>query len=146
MRILPVDRKRFIHLDVLARLDASAAKNALLRVVAVEGVGMILFVRLGMIGNPLMFDCQQLFRGVDSAVSVVVVAHGAVENVIAKNPVKRLPLGGSGFLCLRQYHQPGGHGGRAGSRQAPIDFNHACVARLNGAKLGVVTHLRKLYF
>ncbi len=92
MRILPVNRKSFIHLHVLAGFDASAAKNALLRVVAVEGIRMILFVRLGMKRNRLMFDAQQSFRVVNGAVSVVVVAHGAVENVVGENAVERFPL------------------------------------------------------
>ncbi len=98
MRILPVNRKGFIHLHVLAGFDTSAAKNALLRVVAVEGVRMILFVGLGMIRNRLMFDAQQSFRVVNSTVSVIVVAYGAVENVIAENPIKRLSLRSSGLL------------------------------------------------
>src|SRR6266852_2476097 len=97
MRILPVNRKGFIHLHVLAGFDTSAAKNALLRV-AVEGVRMILFVGLGMIRNRLMFDAQQSFRVVNSTVSVIVVAYGAVENVIAENPIKRLSLRSSGLL------------------------------------------------
>src|SRR5882724_5793515 len=98
MRILPVDRKGFIHLHVLAGFDTSAAKNALLRVVAVEGVRMILFVGLGMIRNRLMFDAQQSFRVVNSTVSVIVVAYGAVENVRSENPIKRLSLRSSGLL------------------------------------------------
>src|SRR5713226_3759614 len=98
MRILPVNRKSFIHLYVLAGFHTSATKNALLRVVAVEGVRMVLFVRLGMIRNRLMFDPQQSLRVVNCAVSVVVVTHGAVENVIAQNPIKRLSLRGTGLL------------------------------------------------
>src|SRR5258708_33887878 len=88
MRILPVNRKGFIHLHVLAGFDTSAAKNALLRVVAVEGVRMILFVGLGMIRNRLIFDAQQSFRVVNSTVSVIVVAYGALDNVIAETPSK----------------------------------------------------------
>jgi hypothetical protein len=36
MRILPVDGKGFVDLQVLAGFDTSAAKNTLLRIVAVE--------------------------------------------------------------------------------------------------------------
>src|SRR5260370_9818609 len=100
MRILPVNRKSLIHMEVLACFDASAAKNALLRVVAVEGIRMILFVRLGMIRNRLMFDAKQSFRVVNRAVSVVVVADGAVENVIGENAVERLPLRSTSLLLV----------------------------------------------
>jgi hypothetical protein len=74
MRILPINRKSFIDLQVLAGFHASAAKNALLRVVAIERVGMILFVRLGMIRNRLMLHGQQFFGVVNGAISVVVIA------------------------------------------------------------------------
>ena len=38
MRILPADGERLIHLQVLARLDAAAAQNALVRIVAVKRI------------------------------------------------------------------------------------------------------------
>src|ERR1700719_1912823 len=98
MRILPVNRKSFVHLHVLAGFDASAAKDALLRVVAVERGGLIFFVRLGSIQNPLVFYCQRVFGVVNGAISVVVVAYGAIENVIAVNPAKRLTLRYSSLL------------------------------------------------
>src|ERR1700693_5784943 len=97
MRILPVNGKGFVDLQVLAGFDTSAAKNTLLRIVAVERVGMVLFVGLGMIRNGLMLHSQQFFRVVNGAVSVFVIAYGAVENVIAKNPAKGLSLRCSGL-------------------------------------------------
>ena len=145
MRILPVNRKGFIHLHVLAGFDTSAAKNALLRVVAVEGVRMILFVGLGMIRNRLMFDAQQSFRVVNSTVSVIVVAYGAVENVIAKNPIKRLSLRSSGLLCFCEYLHPGRRGCRARSHELPVGLDHACVTRLDRTKLRVIADLRNLH-
>src|SRR6266850_259572 len=145
MRILPADRKGFIHLYVLAGFDTAAAKNALLRVVAVEGVRMILFIRLGMIGNRLMLDAQQSFRVVNGAVSVVVVAHGAVENVIAENAIKRLPLCSAGLLRICQNLHSRGYAGRARSHELPVDLNHACVTRLDRTKLRVIADLRNLH-
>src|ERR1700730_1213749 len=97
MRILPVNGKGFVDLQILAGFDTPAAKNTLLRVVAVERVGMVLFVGLGMIRNGLMLHGQQFFGIVNGAVAVVVVAHGAVENVIAKNPAEGLSLRCSGL-------------------------------------------------
>ena len=46
MRIFPANGQRFVHLNVLAGLDAAPAQNALLRIVAIERVGVIHFVRL----------------------------------------------------------------------------------------------------
>jgi hypothetical protein len=57
MRIFPIDRKRLVHLKVLAGFDAATAENALLWVVAIERVCVIFFVRLGSIGDALMFNC-----------------------------------------------------------------------------------------
>src|SRR6266404_2474827 len=98
MRIFPINRKRLIHLHVLAGFHASPAQNALLRVVAIEGVGVILFVGLCVIWNGLVFDSQQFLGVVNGAVSVVVVADGAVENVIAQNPIERISLRGNGLF------------------------------------------------
>src|SRR6266849_5431719 len=110
MGILPVNRKGLIDLHVLACLNTSAAENALLRVVTVEGVRVILFIGLRMIRNRLMFNVQQSFRVVNGAVSVVVVAHGAVENVIAENAIKGLSLRSAGLLRICQNLHPGGRG------------------------------------
>src|SRR3984893_18449853 len=145
MSILPVDRKGLIDLNVLAGFDASAAKNALLRVVAVERVRVILFVRLGMKRNRLMFNAQQSFGFVNSAVSVVVVAHGAVENMIAENAVKRLPLCRTSLLGFCPDLHPRGNAGPARSHELPVDLYHACVTRLDRTKLRVIAHLRNLH-
>src|SRR5713101_1530421 len=145
MRILPVNREGLIHLHVLAGFDAAAAKNALLRVVAVEGVRMILFIRLGMIQNRLMFDAQQSFRVVNGAVSVVVVAHGTVEHVIAENPIKRLSLRSAGLLRICQTLHSRGYAGRARSHELPVGLYHACVTRLDRTKLRVIADLRNFH-
>src|SRR5713226_10081389 len=138
MRILPANRKCFIHLHVLAGFYTSPAKNALLRVVAVERIRMILFVGLGTIRNGLMFDSQQSFRVVNGAVSVVVVAYGAVENMIAGNAVKCLPLCRTGFFRFCENLHLRGHAGRAGSHESPVVLYHACVTRLDRTKLRVM--------
>jgi hypothetical protein len=65
MRVFPVDRESFVHLHVLARLNAPPAKNALPRITTIEGIRMILFIRLGMIRYRLMLNGQQAFRAVD---------------------------------------------------------------------------------
>src|SRR6267143_6907428 len=98
MRILPINRKRLIHLHVLAGFHASPAKNALLRVVAVKRVRVILFVGLCVIWNGLVFDSQQFFGVVNGAVSVVVVAYRAIKDVIAQNAIERISLLGNGLF------------------------------------------------
>ena len=45
-----------------------------------------------------MFDALQSYRVMNCAVPVVVVAHGAVENVIAENAVEGFPLRSGGLL------------------------------------------------
>jgi hypothetical protein len=145
MRILPVNRKRLVHLHVLASLNASAAKNALLRVVAVEGVRVVFFVGLGMKGNWLVLDAQQFFRVVDSAVSVVIIADRAVENVIGENAVERFSLRSAGVLGVCKNLHPGGHCRGARSHEFPIGLYHAGVTRLDRTKLRVIADLRKLH-
>jgi hypothetical protein len=39
-------RSRVVHLDVLTRLHTPVAKNALPRIIAVEGIGMILLIKI----------------------------------------------------------------------------------------------------
>ena len=68
---------------VLAGLDAAAAKDALVRVVAVERVGGVDLVRLGLERIFLVLHREHLRRVVDRAIAVVVVADRAVEQVVA---------------------------------------------------------------
>ena len=57
VRILPTDRERFIHLEVLACFDATATENALIRIVTIKGISVVDFVWLWAKRNTLMFDC-----------------------------------------------------------------------------------------
>jgi hypothetical protein len=56
MWVLPINRERFVYLQVLAGFDAAAAENALIRVVSIERVCVVDFVGFGPEGNVLMFD------------------------------------------------------------------------------------------
>jgi hypothetical protein len=103
MRAFPVDRESFVHLHVLAGLNAPPAKNALLRIITIEGIRMILLIRLGMIRDRLMFNGQQAFRAVDCAVAVVVVAHRAVKHVITEDSVECLSLRFEGLRRFCRY-------------------------------------------
>src|ERR1700692_2260356 len=120
MRILPVNGKGFVDLQVLAGFDTSAAKNTLLRIVAVERVGVVLFVRLGMIRNGLMLHGQQFLGVVNGAISVVVVAHGAIENVIAENSTEGLLLGRRGLRRFCEYFHSCRRGGGARSHKLSV--------------------------
>ena len=44
--VFPIDRKRFIHLEVLAGFDAAATKDALIRIVTIKGIRIVDFVWL----------------------------------------------------------------------------------------------------
>ena len=92
VRIFPVDRQRFVHFDVLTRFDAPAAENALVGVVAIEGIAVIDFVGFGRERDSLMLDREQLRRVVHGAIPVVVVAHRAIEEMVAENAIERLCL------------------------------------------------------
>ncbi len=106
---------------------------------------MILFVRLGMIGNGLVFDGQHSFGVVNGAVPVVVVAHGAIENVIGENAVKGLALGRAGFFGFCRDINSGGNGSGTCARELPVNLDHACVACLDGTQLRVIADLGKLH-
>ena len=90
-------------------------------------------------GNPLMLNGQQLGRVVDRAVAVVVVADGAVEHVIAEDPVKRLLLRGHSPCRLGRDTHPLSDTGRTGTDQLAVDLDQARVARLDRPELWVVT-------
>jgi len=56
MRIFPVNRERFIYLEVLACLYAAATENALIGIVAIERISVVNLVGLGTKWDVLMLD------------------------------------------------------------------------------------------
>src|SRR5207302_4550748 len=98
VRVLPVDRKGFVHLDILASLNATAAEDALIGIVTVEGIGVVNFVRLRSERNSLVFNGQQLCRVMNGAISIVVIADRAIEKVITEDAIKAIYLSGR-ILC-----------------------------------------------
>ncbi len=141
MGVLPADGERFIHLNILAGLDAAAAQNALIRIVSVERVRVIYFIRLGLERNILMLNCQHFRRVVDRTIPVVIVADRAVEHVVAEDPVESLPLRGVGPWGLGGNIHAGRNSGRACPDKLPVDLDHAGVACLNRAELGMITNV-----
>jgi hypothetical protein len=81
---------------------------------------------------------------VDSAISVVVVTDGAVEQVILEKAIEGFALRGGRCGGLRINPHPVCDHGRAGPKQLSVDFDHARIARLDRAKLRVVAHLCQL--
>ena len=92
MEILPIDAQRFIDLEGLTRLNTASAKNALVRIVAIEGVGYIHFIWLGLVGDLLVLNCEQVGGVVHGAVAVVVVANRTVEHVVAEDAIEGFAL------------------------------------------------------
>src|SRR5580692_4032908 len=85
---LPVDAESLVHLHVLASLDTTSAENALVRIVAVERIGMILLVGFAAKRPRLVLHTQVLDRIVNRAIAIIVVADGAVEIVILEYAVE----------------------------------------------------------
>ena len=73
-------------------MNTAPAKDALVGIVAVEGIGHIHFVWLRLVRDRLMFDVEKASSVVHGTVAVVVVAHRAVEQVIAEDAVKCFAL------------------------------------------------------
>src|SRR5580698_10527543 len=125
---LPANGQGFIHLDVLARLNTAPAKNALIWVVEIEGIGYIDFIRLCLVRNRLVLDGKQRSGVMDSTVAVVVIADGAIQHVIAEDTVKCLALRCVGPSRFRDYFHSFGSRSCASSYQLSVNLNHACVA------------------
>jgi hypothetical protein len=142
--VFPIDRKRFIYLDILACFYAPATKKALVRIITIKRIRIVDFVRLGPKRNLLVFDGQQFGCVVNSAVAVIVVANGAVEKVVTQHTVKRF----SSRIIRRHGIRDDAHSrcnrGSTCPDKTAVNFNHACIARLDWAKLRVVTHLGNL--
>ncbi len=144
VRILPSDRQRLVHLDVLAGLYAAAAENALAGVVAIERIRAVDLVRLRAERDPLMRDGEQLGRVVNRAVPIVVVTDGAVEEVISQDPVESLALRCARIGGLGRDVHSGGDRGRARPHELAFQLHHAGVTGLDGAESRVVTDLGQL--
>ena len=91
-----------------------------------------------------MFNSQQLRRVVYGAIAVTVVANRAVKQVVAENPIERLPLSLTRHAGIRSDTQAGRHSGGAGPYELAVNLNHARVAGLNGAKLPVIANVSQL--
>src|SRR6266853_1785831 len=89
MGILPADGQSFVDLEILTSFDATAAQNALVGIVAIERVGAVDFVGFGFEWETLVLDGQHPGGIVNDAVAVIVVANGAIEEVIAQNTIER---------------------------------------------------------
>src|SRR5208283_4654391 len=138
------DGERFVHLDVLARLYAAAAKEALARIVAVKGIGRVNFIWFGLERIFLMLHREHLCRVMDDTIAVVIVADRTVKHVVLEQTVESLTLRGIGPGRLR-FHLHTRRGRRGASpHQLPVDLDQAGVARLDGAELMMITDRRNI--
>jgi hypothetical protein len=136
--VFPVDRERFVDLDVLAGFYAPAAENALVGIVAIERICVIDLVRFRSEWDLLMLNRQQLCRVMNSAISIVVVADCAIKKVITEDAIEGFYLRGRGLCCFCGDCHSVGDFGCARPNQSAIFFDHACVTRLNRAELWVI--------
>jgi hypothetical protein len=92
-----------------------------------------------------MFNLQQFGCVMNGAVTVVIVANGTVEKMVAQDPVERFS---PGRFCLRRCRNdphPFRDGGAARASELAAYFHQASIATLNGAQLWMVADLRKFY-
>ena len=107
MGIFPANRKGFIHLQILASLDAAPAKNALVGVITVKGIGIIHLIWLGPERPLLVLHFHQRGSIVDRAVLVVVVANRAIEFVVPRI-TSMAPSGSLRASGINEYFAPSG--------------------------------------
>ena len=81
----------------------------------------------------------------DTAVAVVVVADGAIEQVIGKNAVERFTLSGIGACGSGNDLHTCLYGAAAGAYQIAVNLDHTGVTGLDRAKLVMVADLRQLH-
>src|SRR5437868_6912210 len=117
MWVLPVNRQCLVDLHILTSLDATTAKNALVRIVSVKWVRIIDFIRLRLERNLLMLDGEKFGGVVNGAVAVVIVTDGAVEHVVAQDLVESLPLSSHCPRRCGENLHAGPDPGRTGSHQ-----------------------------
>ena len=141
---LPVDGEGLVDLHVLAGLDAAAAEDALVGIVAVEGIGMVLLVGLAAEGPRLVLHVEMFDGVVDGAVAVVVVADGAVEVVILEDAIEGFALRHVGAAALGDHVHSGSNLGGTGANQLSVHFDHAGVAGLDGTHRRVIADLGQL--
>ena len=135
VRVFPVDGECFVDLVVLAGLHAAAAQDALVGVIAVEGIALVLLVGLGQEGVGLVLDLQQCCGVVHRTVSVVVIAYRAVQQVVAENAIKAFLLRFPGADTLGNHPAACLHSCGAGAYQFAIYLHKAGVAGLNRTQL-----------
>ncbi|CCJ89733.1 FIG00554473: hypothetical protein [Cronobacter turicensis 564] len=140
-----IDAQRLVDFNVLTRLHAAPAQNALIRVVGVKRVGVVFHVGFALIFVALNRDMHVCDGVVQGAVAGVVFADGAVELMFGEQPVhpfmlRRLRVGRAAgdFHALRAFQRTAAH-------QFALIFHPADIAGLHRLKRGVVTDVRQLY-
>jgi len=145
MFTLPVDRKSFVDLYILARFDAATAEDALVGVVTIEGVGVILLVGLVGKGDRLVTYLEDTGRVVNRAVLVVVVADSAIKIMILKNAIERFTLRRVDKFAGSYDFHAGSDRGPAGACKSSVDLHHAGITAFDRAHLRDIADLRKRF-
>jgi len=142
MRIFPADRERFVDLDILASLDAASRTECTgLDRIGKIGFGVVHFVRLGLERDLLMLDGHQFSSVMHRAITVVIVADGAVEHCdfqeSGRNASRWRRLPPSWISSRRSFRQTLSL--RKAPHQLAIHLDHAGVTALNGNRVcGVI--------
>jgi hypothetical protein len=115
----------------------------LIRVVSIEGVGVIDPIRFGPERAGLVLDANQRGGVVNGTVLVVVIADRAVKLVVPENHIHGRAPGRLGSLRIHHDFSAVFYAGGASSDQFTVYFYLAGVAGLNGSQLGVVANVRE---
>ena len=101
-----VDGQRLVDLDILAGLDTAAAEDALIRIIGVEGVGVVLLIRLALEFVALDGNLHLRIGVVQRAVAGVVLAQRAIQLVLGDQPIHAFFARRLGFGDLTGDLQP----------------------------------------
>ncbi|CCK16318.1 hypothetical protein BN136_2328 [Cronobacter universalis NCTC 9529] len=139
-----IDAQRLVDLDVLARLHAAPAQNALVGIVGVKRVGVIFNVGFALVFVALNRNMHIRHGIMQGAVAGIVFADGTVKFMFGEQPVhafvlRRLRVGraAGNFHALRAFQRTAAH-------QLALILHPADIAGLHRLKRGVVTDVREL--
>lgn len=91
----------------------------------------------------LVLNLQLVRRVMDDAVAVIVIANGAVQIVVMKDPIESFTLRNIRAFAAGSNNHARRHNRSTRANQFPIHLDEACVASLDWSELRVVTYLRK---
>jgi len=144
VRAVVVDAQRFVDFDVLARLHAAAAQDALIRVVGVERIGFVFVVWFSREFVALDGDVHVGEGVVQLAVAGVVFAYRAIQLMLGEEAVHRFLARFYGVGRIDHDNVARMNHGGAAAHQFSVDLHHAGIAGLKRPKRFQVADVRNV--